>query len=284
MRVIWVFENIREDEQFYNKLDILLLLASVRLWKRNHPVDTCVLYGDKTTLDLLKELNVTYLWDEIIPYVHTRKINREVFWACSKVSVLAEQNEPCIIMDHDTLVFKPIDQFIQDEVLVANLETGKGYYPTNTDKYIKQLTYRKRWYTESLNVSFLYFPDPTLIKEYTSISLKMMEEFTEMNVPNSQYLIFAEQLLLRDILDTNNIPYKSIIANQWDCVGWKWEEETIENGLLKHPEAELTFKHYGPEKSYIRANKTKLGYDGECKMLFNCINIRTLDLSNITNK
>lgn len=283
MKVIWVLENIQEDVKFYGRLNILLLLASVSLWKRNHPKYPCIFYGDRMTIDLLKELKVAHLWDELIEYVHDRKIDRKVFWACNKVNVLSKQTEPCIILDHDTLVFKSIEEYLNNEVLVANLETGKGYYPDNLDKYVKKLSYRKRWNSEALNVSFLYFPDPQVIENYTERSLKMMEEFSSMKVPNSQYLIFAEQLILRDLLDSDKIPYKSIVSNYWDCTKWDWGKQH-DKGLFQYPESDMIFKHYGPLKSYIEADKTELGYEEECKLLYNCINIRNLDLSTIVKK
>lgn len=282
MRVIWVLENIQEDEEFYSRFNILLLLASVSLWRKNHLDDTLCLYADELTQELLTKLNVNYLWDEIITYSHTRNIDRSVFWACNKVAVLNQQAEPCVILDNDSLVFKPIKHLL-DKVTVSNLEYGKGYYPGNLDPYIKKLSIKKRWKTDSLNVSFLYFPDVEFLKRYTDKALKLMEEFTEMKAPNSQYLIFAEQLILRDMLDTENIPYQSLVSTQWDCGKWDWGKEH-NKGIWPYPESELYFKHYGPLKSFVKENKTELGYEKECKLLYNCINIRNLDLSSIKNK
>ena len=39
MKIIWVLENIKQDNKFYTKLNTLLLLASVTLWKKNNPED-----------------------------------------------------------------------------------------------------------------------------------------------------------------------------------------------------------------------------------------------------
>lgn len=275
-------ENIQEDEEFYSRFNILLLLASVSLWRKNHQDDTLCLYADKLTQELLTKLNVNYLWDEIITYSHTRNIDRSVFWACNKVAVLNQQTEPCVILDNDSLVFKPIKHLL-DKVTVSNLEYGKGYYPGNLDPYIKKLTIKKRWKTDSLNVSFLYFPDIDLLKRYTDKALSIMEEFTKMKAPNSQYLIFAEQLVLRDMLDSENIPYQSLVSTQWDCNKWDWGKNH-KKGIWAYPESELYFKHYGPLKSFVKENKTELGYEEECKLLYNCINIRNLDLSFIKNK
>jgi len=283
LRVIWVLENIHNDKGFYGKFNLLLLLASVTLWKKNHPKHHTVFYCDQLTHDTVTKLGGIHLWDEIVIYEHTLPIKRDVFWACNKVKVVSEQTEPFIIMDNDTLVFKPFHDLLKDEVLVANLETGKGYYPGNIDKYVKKLSNRVRWQQDSLNVSFLYFPDPEVSKLYGNWSLEMMQEFSKMNVPNSQYLIFAEQLLLRWILDNHKINYKSIIATYWDCNKWDWGEDHGK-GIWPFPESELYFKHYGPGKKYVLKDGTDLGYEGECELLENCINIRNLDYSHIQNK
>ena len=285
MRTIWVLENIHNDKGFYGKFNILLLLASVTLWKRNHPHHHTVLYCDDLTKETLTLANAIHLWDEIVKYEHTYKIKRDIFWACNKVKTVFEQKEPFVIMDNDSLVFKNMDEYLKDDILVANLETGKGYYPGNIDQYVKQLSNRLRWQQDSLNVSFLYFPRTDLSEFYGRWSLEMMKEFSAMNVPNSQYLIFAEQLLLRWILD--NHPefgnYKSLIATYWDCNKWDWGEDH-DKGIWPFPESELYFKHYGPGKKYVISDKTQLGYKGECDLLINAINLPELNLDHITNK
>ena len=69
MNTYWVYENIKEQSSFYNKLDTLLLLSSVYLWKKHHPNFTTNLTVDKLTYDYLHNINATYLWDkvEILP-------------------------------------------------------------------------------------------------------------------------------------------------------------------------------------------------------------------------
>ena len=282
MKIIWVLENIKKDNSFYTKLNTLLLLASVTLWKKNNPEDYCVFYCDSMTKNFYKSLGVLHLWDEVIIYKTERNINRKIFWAASKVEVLNNQNEEVILLDHDTLVFKNIKKYLSKEkITVCNLENGRGYYPTSIDPFLKELSYKPRWKTESLNVSFLHLPLINFTKEYTSLSLDLMEELTKLKAPNSKYLIFTEQLLLRHLLDKNKIPYQSIMKDVWDCDKWDWRGYT-DKGLLKLPESELTFKHYGPLKSYVIKSKGGQNYNHDIKLLENCINLPNLDLSHIT--
>ena len=284
MKVIWVLENIKKNyntKDYYinSKLNVLLLLASVHLWKKHHVEDTCILYADDLTIDTLDKLKVLNFWDSIKPLPPSRKINKDVFWAASKVEVLSTVNEPVIIMDNDTHVYKPIKHLLEsDTVYVCNLEEGKGYYPTSINKYVQQLSYKARWKNESVNVSFLHLPNPTFTKEYAELSLQMMEEFTLAGAPNPQYLIFSEQLLLKHLLDTKQIKYKSIISTTWDCKDWQWGKDN-DKGIWTYYESEMYFKHYGPLKGYVLGSIADQNYDREIKHLLNCINLPNLNLS-----
>lgn len=289
MKVIWVLENIKKNyntKDYYinSKLNVLLLLASVHLWKKNHQDDICALYADDLTIDLFDKLKVLKFWDQIKPLPKSRKIDKDNFWAASKVEVLAEVTEPVIIMDNDTHVYKPIKHLLDtNTVYVCNYEVGKGYYPSAIDKYVQQLTYKARWKNESVNVSFLHLPDPSFTKRYAELSLQMMEEFTAAGAPNPQYLIFAEQLLLSHLLDKENIQNKSIISTNWDCKEWTWGEDH-DKGIWPVYKSEMYFKHYGPLKSWIRDSRADQNYEREMKHLLNCINFPNLNLSIIPDK
>ena len=289
MKVIWVLENIKKNYNTNNyyidsRLNVLLLISSVHLWRKNHPEDLCVLYADDLTINLFDRLKVLDFWNSIHPLPKPRRINRDVFWAASKVEVLAQVNEPVIIMDNDAHVYRPIKHLLDtDTVYVCNYEVGKGYYPSGVDPYVQKLSYKARWKNESLNVSFLHLPDPIFARKYAEISLQMMEEFTQMKAPNPQYLIFAEQLLLSHLLEKENIPNKSLISTDWDCKAWQWGENNTK-GLWPIYESEIFFKHYGPLKGWIRDSRADQNYEREIKHLVNCINLPTLDISIIPGR
>lgn len=283
MKIIWVLENIEKSKDFYSKFNILLLLTSTILWKRNHPEDFCVLYGDDMTIDVLNKLKVLDVWDEIKPIPNTIKVNKSVFWASAKLQVLSEINEPVILMDNDTHVYTPIKHLLDtDTVYVTNYEVGKGYYPSSIDPYVRKLTYRPRWKTDSVNVSFLQLPDPEFTNRYANKSIGLMEEFTVLKAPNPQYLIFSEQLLLRHMLDLEKINYKPILDNSWNCLNKDWNLDNNE-GIWNIKDSERYFKHYGPSKRDILDGRGN-SYEKEIKHLLNCINFHNLDLSSIKNR
>lgn len=278
MKVIWVLENIQKNKVFYSRLNILMLLASVNLWRRNHREDTTILYADDITIDFLDRLKVLEFWHSIKPIPSSRRINKSVFWASSKLEVLSEIQDPIIMMDHDTHIYKPIKHLLDlNTHYVFSFEKGQGYYPTSVDPYIRQLSYKQRWNTDSVNVSFLNLPDPSFTRHYANISLQMMEELTALKAPNPQYLIFSEQLLLNQLLNTNNLPYKSLISNYWLCKESTWGE-VHSNGLYSIEQSGMFLKHYGPLKPLILDSTEGQNYDREIAHLQNCINLPNLDL------
>ena len=289
MTIIWVLENIKKNynsNDYYidSRFNVLLLLASVHLWKKHNREDKCVLYADDLTIDFLDKHKLLEFWDSIKCLPKSRRIDKDVFWAATKVEVLAELNEPAIIMDNDTHFYKPVKHLLDlNKVCVCNLEEGKGYYPTSIDQYVSKLSMKARWKPKSVNVSFLNLPDPIFTKEYAELSLNMMEEFTTLKAPNSQYLIFSEQLLLRHLLDKNKIEYKSLISNYWNCKDWDWGEPHSK-GVWTIEESEIYFKHYGPLKGWYLNNKEGFSYINQIKHLENCINLPNLDLSKLPRR
>lgn len=290
MIVNWVLENIKKNKNsndYYvdSKLNILLLLASVHLWKKNHPEDTCILNGDNLTIDTLDRLKVLDFFDRVLLLPKSnRNINKDVFWAASKLEVLSNIDYPTIIMDNDTHVYRRIKDFLDLDIhYVCNFEKGKGYYPTAIDPKVRELSYKTRWKTESVNVGFLNLPNSDFTRRYANESLKMMEEFSTMGVPHSQYLIFAEQLLLKHLFVKENIEHRSIISTTWDCKKWEWGEDH-DKGVWSIYESEVYFKHYGPLKGWIKDNKADQNYEREMSHLYNCINFPNLDLTSIPLK
>jgi hypothetical protein len=187
-------------------------------------------------------------------------------------------------MDHDTHVYKPLKHLLdKDTVYVCNYEVGKGYYPTSIDPYLQKLSYTPRWETNSVNVAFLYLPDPVFTKEYANLSLKLMEELTELNAPNSQYLIFAEQLLLHHLLEKYSVNNKSIISTNWDCNEQKWGSNH-KLGIWEYLNSLTHFKHYGPDKGKIFDSRDGENYNTEITHLLNCINFPNFNLDLLHKK
>ena len=129
MKVIWVYENIKGFDSFYTKLNTTLLVASVTLWKKYHPVHFTVLYADEMTIDKFDSLDILYLWDRVVNLEYKDDIDRSIFWSGCKSKVLTTVNEPCIIVDHDFLIFNNIDKHLKESVIYTHNEDMSIWYP-----------------------------------------------------------------------------------------------------------------------------------------------------------
>ena len=270
MNTYWVYENIKKQWSFYNKLDVLLLLCSTVLWKRHHPTHTTFLFCDELTFKLLTDLNAVGLWDNIELISENPNINKEVFWAASKVSQLKTIKKPTILLDHDLLVYKPLEKYFKELPLFAHEENGERYYPTQYDDNIKKVSdIIGRPKPHAINCSFLYFPDPEFANLYASKSLEIMERFTEYKVPNSKYLIFAEQLTLKALLDSEGITYNTLIKESWNCKDLIFEPK--EEGIFSYEESLKYFRHYWMDKSKIKNSKDGFVFEEEIHILYNIL-------------
>ena len=252
-----------------------MMFTSVIQWKKYHPTFTTELHIDKLTYTVFNKLGVLDLWDNIEILAENKFINKNVFWASSKLQVLRNVNEPVVIMDNDFVVYKSFEKFLKDNVVVAHDENGQGYYLGPMDPIVKQVrNIISRPKLDAINCSFLYFPDYKFTQSYSSTSLDLMSEFTRLKAPNSKYLIYAEQLLLKHLLDLHEIQYKTLIDTVYICDESKWNGKS--NGLIKFEDAYKYYRHYWKEKTLIRENKDGFSYIEEEEQLDNIVKNRIL--------
>lgn len=273
MKTIWVLENIRKHRSFYNKFDLLMMFTSVIQWKKYHPLFTTELHIDKLTYSMFDELGVLGLWDKVEILAENNFIDKNVFWASSKLQVLRNVQEPVVIMDNDFIVYKSFENFLKDGIVVAHEEDGRGYYLSPLDPIIKQVrNLISRPNLEAINCSFLYFPDYNFTQSYSSLSLDLMFEFTKLKAPHSKYLIYAEQLVLKHLLTLHKIHYKTLIDKVYICDGERFEGKS--DGFIDYNEAYKYYRHYWKEKVHIKDNKNGFSYDNEVKQLDNIVKNR----------
>ena len=259
MKIIWVYENISEKDFFYSKLDTLLLLSSAIQWKKHHPEHTTTLHCDDLTKAFLDNLNALSVWDEVILLPKNKFINKNIFWASSKAQVLRSVKEPVVIMDHDFLVYNNLSKYLNTKTIFAHEEDGTRYYPTASDPFIGEITDMiPRPQPHAINCCFCYFPDYKFTNNYAEFALQMMTRFTDLKVPNSKFLIFAEQLSLKHLLDYHKISYDTLmqeifLANERKFVPY-------DKGLIPKEEVYKYFRHYWMDKPDIRKDESGIEY------------------------
>lgn len=263
MQATWVFDDFGRG---VHQRDLVMLLASVKLWSIHCPDTSRVLYCSDALGNAVVSSGESKLFDNLILLPNRAKypINSQVFWAYPKLEVLAQLQNPTYLIDHDFMVFEDIRKSIpENRICYCYTEDSRQYYPGNQDSYIKNLNYRTRWPEKSANVSFLQLPFPEFTQFYAGTSLQIMEELTELKAPDARYLIFAEQMVFKHLLDT--VPtYSCLIKNEYECRSESWTENLDENGIWTLEEAwGKKFIHYGP----VKKRWTKATYDRELSVL-----------------
>lgn len=260
MQAVWVFNDFGKG---ISQRDLVMLLASVKLWSIHCPDTPRRLFCSSALGDAIVSLGENKLFDELIllPSKPLFSINSQVFWACPKLEVLLTLKEPCYLIDHDFLVLEDIRKSVpKDRVCYSYTEDGRQYYPNALDPYIQQLTNKLRWPDVSANVSFLQLPFPEWTQFYAGVSLQVMEELTSLNVPDARYLIFAEQKVFKTLVSQEFPTYSCLIKNIYECRSESWTKDIDENGIWTIDEAwGKKFIHYGPTKK----SWNKIEYDIE---------------------
>ena len=108
-----------------------------------------------------------------------------------------------------------------------------------------------------------------------------MEVFTKMKVPNSRFLVFAEQLLLKHLLDYHKIEYDTLLNEKWHAKGKYYEKN--DKGYMSFIDSSTTFRHYWMDKPLIKENKDGFSFEGEITILKNILKPTEVNIEYIEN-
>jgi hypothetical protein len=287
METLWVLENVKKDLSFYSRLQIWLLVASVSLWRKYHPHHKTVFYADDITLEHLKNFNIFHLWHDVRPLCYPEKINREIFWSSPKTKIISETEIPLLLVDHDFLIFRSIDEHLADKLIYSYDERADNWYPPENDVYNGRLTTPiTRINDLAANVSFFYLPDPKFSRKYGRQVLKNHEEFTAMNSPyvTTNHMILSEQLMLKQWLCSESIPHQCLSKNIWDCKKADFYDVLAESGIWDLKETRRSYKHYGVEEMRIREHRTGYNYNETIEFLKRCVTAgKLMDVTELEN-
>ena len=282
MNTYWVYENIKEDHSFYNKLDILLLLCSGFLWKKHHPTHTTHLTADKLTLEYLDSFNGLSIFDKVDKIPKNKHVNKSVFWASSKVEKLRYIKGPSIVMDHDFLVFKSFEKYLNQDPFFCHEENGTGYYDTAWNPFVQSINdLISRPKPHAINCCFLYLPNSDFANSYSKISIELMERFTKLKAPNSRFLVFAEQLVLKHLLDYHKIEYNTLLNEKWNAKGKFYEPS--DRGYMTFDSSQTTYRHYWMDKPFIKQSLKGFDFNQEITILTNILKKSKVNLIELNN-
>lgn len=186
-----------------SQAELLTLVLSALLWRKSN--GSIKLYTDRLGYEYIVSQNIEWIYDEGIDtetlVKHGYEINPEIFWAAGKILALHAHQAPCVMLDHDLIVVKPIHELIGDnEVLALHPEE------LNPDIYLKPELLKRadgyefpkqfNWYLKPLNTAFLFVKNEDFKQSYTGHALDFMNKNREYPKEMVSQMVFAEQRML----------------------------------------------------------------------------------------
>lgn len=274
MKAVWVYENTKGLDSFYGRFNTTLLITSLCLWKKYHPNHTTELYLDTQTYDKFLSLDIFYLWDKVKILTYKDRIDRNILWSSCKSKVVSQATEPFVMVDHDFLIFKNIDEYLDDSVIYSYDEDMSSWYINPWDEYNKLLTEPIEFHQEqAANVSLLYLPNPQFAQKYGQRVIQNHTEFTKLLRDNlhSGYLTISEQYMLKDWLVRDNLKHRTLSKNIFSCELNEYSQDTNKIGIWDLLESKKYYFHYGVNKRHVLDNHPKFRYDETFNYLYRCI-------------
>jgi hypothetical protein len=202
--VLWTKPSNATGNRFdMNNAEILTMVISALMWQKYN--GTIKLYTDNTGYKFIEEHNLLSLWDDGIDTEvlenNNYPIDPEVFWAAGKLIAMEAHTSPCVMLDTDLIVVRPIHDLLK-QTPIAALHTET----LNPDVYLNPLLLKQsrnfkfpdfyNWESLPSNTAFLYIQDEAFKTFYLNEAKQFMFHNTEKPEELVSQMVFAEQRLL----------------------------------------------------------------------------------------
>ena len=238
------FLRNQDRSYFIEDYELFTTILSALLWRKHN--GSIKMVSDTVGTEYYHRLGLAHLWDLGIDTVLDTMIDDAIyplsFWAAGKIFALKEQAAPCVMIDTDFIVWKPLYAEIKDETLAVAHREGicAEIYPEksffNMDiKY--EFPSEWDWKALPCNTALLYIADEKFKDYYTSESIRFMQNLCETKNITAE-MVFAEQRLLAMCAESKGINIKTFLN-------------------VNNLESQDTFTHVWGLKSELHANCEK---------------------------
>ena len=191
-----------------------------------------------------KALGIEKIWnlgiDDSLESKMDGSIDPSTFWAAGKLYALEKQSAPCVMIDTDFIIWKPIEEELRkhDLTVIHREDLQEDVYP-GPERLIVNETYQYpskwNWSLEACNTAFAFFKNEAFKTYYVKEAIRFMKGVA--GEDPLIYMVFAEQRLLAMCAEEKGIPIYSFSNTE----------------SLFHSKQEL-FTHIWGYKRYIRSN------------------------------
>lgn len=217
-----IHSRIKATDKELSGSELLVWYLSVIQWKRLGY--TTKIYVDDYNLQYIKDKKLYELYDEVDSeffndedgFFVSNDIDKEHFWASSKIFLLENETESCIVTDHDFIPFKEIPT--DKDVVVYHREKlnifsyyNNEAYPLNYDKNNYSIP---EWFTfevRPINASVCYIKNQEVKKQYIEEAYKYISGNHEDYSNSNPDMIYIEQRFLSELCNHLNVEITTLI-------------------------------------------------------------------------
>jgi len=220
--------------------DLLTAILSALQWRRHN--GGIKMITDSIGAEYYHRLGLSHIWDlgvtTGLDALDGEAIFPLSFWAAGKIFALRQQPAPCMMIDTDFIVWKPLAVQVSGVTLsVAHREDLSDWIYPERPFFNMDASYRFPdewdWTVLPCNTALLYIADEKFKDHYTSESIRFMRNLRETKDITAE-MVFAEQRLLamcaaaqgvriKTFLDTANLDTQTSFTHVW---GLKKELQT----------------------------------------------------------
>ncbi len=185
---------------FIEPFELLTTALSALMWRReNGPIR---MICDSTAKDYYEECGLSFLWDEGVHSILDLipgDINPMAFWAGGKLYSLAAMPSPCVMLDTDFIVWKPMEHVLSglDAAAIHYEDISPDIYP-GPEAFIRTKGFDLNdfdWTVPPLNTALSYFGNDSFRGYYVDTAIRFIRSSPDADDVLT-YMVFAEQRLL----------------------------------------------------------------------------------------
>jgi len=259
--ILWTKPSVAGGKPFgMNDAEMLTMIVSALMWQKHN--GTIKLYTDNTGYAFIEKYGLLNLWDggvdaEVLES-NNYPIDPEIFWAAGKLMALEVQKAPCVMLDTDLIIMRPLYELLAQNVITAlhpeRLEADVYLTPAllkQADGFAFPSYYN--WEVLPSNTAFLYIRDEPFKDFYLRESKRFMFCNKERPLEFVSQMVFAEQRLLSICADYRGLAVNHLLPDPFLCSNetvihlWGFKRMLRENANLQAVYCQQLIKTVGEE-------------------------------------
>ncbi|MGM9612642.1 MAG: hypothetical protein ACI3XZ_03985 [Butyricicoccus sp.] len=194
--------------------ELLTTALSALSWQRCG--GTISMLCDSPAAAYYRACGLEELWDGGIQIVLDdipQEINPCIFWAAGKLFALRTFGAPCVMLDTDFIVWKPLAPLLEGVSLAAihredilpDIYPDVHAFPAASGFDFSGLD----WSVKPANTALSWFGDADFVEKYTARAIEFMRCCKQADNPLT-YMVFAEQRLLAMLAQAQGVPLHAL--------------------------------------------------------------------------